>query len=459
MAVKQRILVVDDDAKVRTLLGEMLTEQGYEVVAAADGTEALQRVDENDLSLVLLDFHLPDFDGLKVLEETKKRRPVLPVVMVSGFGTIKLAVEATKGGAYDFIEKPPDPNRVALVIKNALVQDALRREVETLRAETLSRYQMVGVSAPMQRLYEMLDRVAPSKAGVLILGENGTGKELVARAIHQKSAVAGGPFVRLNCAAIPHDLIESELFGHEKGAFTGAVAQKPGKLELADKGIVLLDEVGDMSLAAQAKLLRFLQDGELQHVGGNQARKVDVRVIAATNKNLDEAIRQKQFRDDLFYRLSVVTIHVPPLRERKEDIPQLAAHFLEQACHEHAVPQKSLTDDAVALLAAQLWPGNVRELANAMQRCVVLLQQQVLSARDIEPLLTSAGTVPERELSPDSDRSLKAAREGFERLHVVRVLSDCGWNVTEAARILGVDRTALYRIFDRLNIPTAKPQS
>jgi two-component system nitrogen regulation response regulator NtrX len=462
MAVKQRILVVDDDAKVRALLGEMLTEQDYEVVTAADGTEALQCVDENDLSLVLLDFQLPDMDGLKVLEEVKKRKPALPVVMVSGFGTIKLAVEATKRGAYDFIEKPPDPDRVTLVIKNALAQDALRREVESLRTETLSRYQMVGTSAPMQRLYEIIDRVAPSKASVLVLGENGTGKELVARAIHQKSAVAEGPFVRLNCAAIPHDLIESELFGHEKGAFTGAVAQKPGKLELADKGTVLLDEIGDMSLAAQAKLLRFLQDGELQHVGGSQTRKVEVRVIAATNKNLDEAIRQKLFRDDLFYRLSVVTIHVAPLRERKEDIPQLAAHFLEQACTEHAVSLKSLTDDAVALLAAQAWPGNVRELANAMQRCVVLLQQQVLSAHDIEPLLCRpcmvTGTVPEGGLSPESDRSLKTARESFERLHIIRVLSDNAWNVTEAARILGVDRTALYRIFDRLNIPTAKPE-
>ena len=455
MPVKQRILVVDDDAKVRALLGEMLEEQGYEVVTAADGTEALQCVDENDLSLVLLDFQLPDMDGLKVLKEVKKRRPALPVVMVSGYGTIKLAVDATKRGAYDFIEKPPDPDRVTVVIKNALEQDRLHREVATLRAETLFRYQMVGTSAPVQRLYEIIDRVAPSKASVLILGENGTGKELVARAIHQKSAVSSGSFVRLNCAAIPHELIESELFGHEKGAFTGAVAQKPGKLELADKGTVLLDEVGDMSLAAQAKLLRFLQDGELQHVGGSQTRKVEVRVIAATNKNLDEAIRQKLFRDDLFYRLSVVTIHVPPLRERKEDVPLLAAHFLEQACTEHAVSLKSLTDDAVALLAAQPWPGNVRELANAMQRCVVLLQQQVLSARDIEPLLSRPSDLA---TEPISDRSLKAAREGFERLHIVRVLSDCGWNITEASRILGVDRTALYRIFERLNIPTAKPE-
>jgi two-component system nitrogen regulation response regulator NtrX len=278
----------------------------------------------------------------------------------------------------------------------------------------------------------------------------------VARAIHQKSTVVAGPFVRLNCAAIPHELIESELFGHEKGSFTGAVAQKQGTLEMADKGTVLLDEIGDMSLAAQAKLLRFLQDGELQHVGGSQARKVDVRVIAATNKNLEEAIRQKLFRDDLYYRLSVVTVQVPPLRERQGDVVLLAGHFLGQACTEHGVPQKSLTGDALALLAAQPWLGNVRELSNFVQRCVVLLQQQVLSARDIEPLLSH----PSKPASqPTTDRSLKSAREDFERQHVLRVLSDCQWNVTQAAEALGVDRTTLYRIFDRLNIPTSKPQS
>ncbi|MBM3332852.1 sigma-54-dependent Fis family transcriptional regulator [candidate division WOR-3 bacterium] len=363
MAMKQRILVVDDDAKVRALLDEMLSELEYKVVSAADGTEALERLDENDLSLVLLDYQLPDIDGLTVLEEVKKRKPALPVVMISGFGTIKLAVEATKRGAYDFVEKPPDVNRVAVVIKNALEQDALRREVEMLRAETLARYQMVGTSAQMQRLYEMIDRVAPSKASVLIVGENGTGKDLVARAIHQKSAVAGGQFIRLNCAAIPHELIESELFGHERGAFTGAVAQKPGKLELADKGTVLLDEVGDLSLAAQAKLLRFLQDGEIQHVGGTSTREIDVRVIAATNKDLGEAIQHRSFREDLYYRLSVVAIRVPPLRERKEDIPLLAAYFIEQASAEHGVPQKSLTDDAVALLVAQTWHGNIRSMS------------------------------------------------------------------------------------------------
>jgi two-component system nitrogen regulation response regulator NtrX len=270
--------------------------------------------------------------------------------------------------------------------------------------------------------------------------------------------VAGGPFVRLNCAAIPHELIESELFGHEKGAFTGAVAQKQGKLELADKGTVFLDEMGDMSYQVQAKLLRFLQEGEFERVGGTKTLKVDVRTFAATNKNLEEEIKAKRFREDLYYRLNVVTLMVPPLRDRKEDIPALADYFLDKYCAEHGVQKKTLSDDALALLTAQPWPGNVREFANAVQRSVVLLQHQVLSADDIGPLLM--GTVPVQGPSPNlgSDRSLKAAKETFERIHIVRVLTDCGWNITEAARILEVDRTALYRIFDRLNIPTAKPE-
>lgn len=452
--VKPRILVVDDDAGIRSLLAELLTEQGFIAVEAADGTEALARAAESDLSLVLLDYQLPDMDGLRVLAELKKLRPTLPVVMMSGFGTIKLAVEATKQGAYDFVEKPLDSDRVLVAVRNALERDRLRREVAALKEETLARYRMVGTSAPMQRVYEMIDRVAPTRASVLILGENGTGKELIARAIHQKSAVAQGPFVRLNCAAIPHELIESELFGHEKGAFTGAVAQKPGRLELADKGTVLLDEVGDMSLQAQAKLLRFLQDGELQHVGGTQTIKVEVRVLAATNHDLATAISERRFRDDLYYRLSVVAIQVPPLRERSADIPLLAVHFLELACAEHGVPPKTLTDDALRLLEAQPWPGNVRELDHVLQRCVVLLQQPVLSARDIEPLLATAAGPGS---SASVGRSLRAARDAFERQHILQVLADCNWNVSETARILEVDRTALYRIFDRLNIPTTRP--
>ena len=444
---KQRVLVVEDDAKTRRLISELVAEQGYEVLGAADGTEALDLVRKNDVNLVVLDYQLPDFDGLKVLEEARKLRPSLPVIMVSGHGTIKLAVEATKQGAYDFLEKPLDADQLIVRIKNALERDSLRREVAALRREALERSQMVGDSPAMQRLRELIDRSAPSKAAVLILGESGVGKELCARAIYQGSPVSDGPYVRINCAAIPGDLIESELFGHEKGAFTGAVAEKPGKLEMADGGTVFLDEIGDMSLPVQARLLRFLQEGEFERVGGTRTVKVDVRVIAATNKNLSEEIKQQRFREDLFYRLSVVVLEVPPLRERTADIPALADHFLERFCAEHAVPVKTLTPDALDLLADQPWPGNIRELANVIQRCVVLLRRQELSGADISPLLSTCGAS-----AGPVGRSMKAVRDDSERRHLLSVLSECDWNITEAARVLEVDRTTLYRLMDRLGV-------
>jgi two-component system nitrogen regulation response regulator NtrX len=299
----------------------------------------------------------------------------------------------------------------------------------------------------MRRLQDLIDRIAPSRASVLILGESGAGKELAARAIHERSPVRSRPFVRINCAAIPQELIESELFGHEKGAFTGAVAQKPGKLELAHGGTVFLDEIGDMNLYVQAKLLRFLQEGEFEHVGGTKTLKVEVRTLAATNKNLVEEIGNQRFREDLYYRLNVVTLDVPALRDRREDIPLLAEHFLVRYCQEHAVPLKTLTDDALALLGAQSWPGNVREFANVIQRSVVLLPGPNLSARDIEPLLA---TRPGAE--GQARRALKDARDDFERRHIVAILGECRGNVTEAARILDVERTSLYRIAERLGI-------
>jgi two-component system nitrogen regulation response regulator NtrX len=445
-AARPLVLVVDDDPEVRKLLSYLLKYDGLDVVPAATGKEALDLLDTREFSLAFLDYQLPDTDGLRVLAAALKHKPSLPVIMMSGFGTIKLAVQATKQGAYDFIEKPLDTDRVVMTMRHALERQHLQREVASLRAECRSQYEMVGSSAAMRRLQEMIDRIAPSRASVLILGESGAGKELAARAIHERSPVKSGPFVRINCAAIPQELIESELFGHEKGAFTGAVAQKPGKLELAHSGTVFLDEIGDMNLYVQAKLLRFLQEGEFEHVGGTKTLKVEVRTLAATNKNLIEEIGDQRFREDLYYRLNVVTLEVPPLRERREDIPVLAQYFLSRYCEEHAVPLKSLTDDAVSLLAAQHWPGNVREFANVIQRSVVLVPGPTLSASDIEPLLiTRAGDVP-------VSRALKDAREEFERRHIMAVLAECRGNVTEAARILDVERTSLYRITERLGL-------
>ncbi len=443
---KPLVLVVDDDPEVRKLLSYLLKSDGLNVVPAATGKEALDLLSTRDFSLAFLDYQLPDTDGLKVLAAALKAKPALPVVMMSGFGTIKLAVQATKQGAYDFIEKPLDTDRVVMTMRHALERQYLQREVASLRAACRSQYEMVGNSAPMRRLQEMIERIAPSRASVLILGESGAGKELAARAIHERSLVSSGPFVRINCAAIPHELIESELFGHEKGAFTGAVAAKPGKLELAHGGTVFLDEIGDMSLYVQAKLLRFLQEGEFEHVGGTTTLKVEVRTIAATNKNLIEEIGNQRFREDLYYRLNVVTLEVPPLRERREDIPLLAEYFLARYCEEHAVPLKSLTDDALALLANQSWPGNVREFANVIQRAVVFVPGPTMSASDIEPLLINrGGEGPVR-------RALKEAREDFERRHILSVLAECHGNVTEAARVLEVERTSLYRISERLGL-------
>ena len=444
----RNILVVDDDKGIRDIVRDILSGEGYKVVEAFDGTEAVRRVEENDLNLVLLDYALPDFDGIEVLRRVKTLRPNLPILFLTGHGTIDRAVQATKLGAYDFLEKPVDDERLLLAVRNALERDVLHREVELLKDELLGKYEMVGVSEPMQRVYEMIRKVAPSKASVLILGESGVGKELAARAIHYQSPRSGKPFVKLNCAAIPKELVESELFGHEKGAFTGAVAAKPGKVELADAGTLFLDEVGDMDLPAQAKLLRFLQEGEFEHVGGTKTLSVDVRVMAASNKDLNKAIRGGTFREDLYYRLNVVTIIVPPLRDRKQDIPLLADHLLSKACEEDGLQRKAFADGARELLANQPWKGNVRELENAVRRIAVLVDEPVLTADSIMPFLNEERFAPERGQA----HGLHDARQEFERDFILRALSKSQWNVASAAIELGVERTYLYRKLKDLNI-------
>jgi len=445
---KRTILVVDDEPGVRSSLSGFLEDNGYEWAAAGSAEEARRELEEKDIDLALVDVWLPGEDGIELLEEMRTRWPDTVVVVMSGNATIDLAVRATKLGAYDFLEKPIDPEKLLITMQRALEMARLREETERLRQEGLT--PIIGESRAMKRLFEQVRKVAPSNAKVLIMGENGTGKELVARAIHEASPRREGPYVKLNCAAIPRDLVESELFGHEKGAFTGAHSLKKGKLELADGGTLFLDEVGDMSLDTQAKFLRAIEIGELERVGGTKTIKFDTRIIAATNKDLRRLIESGRFREDLYYRLNVVPIRVPPLREREGDVELLARHFLRTFCAENGLPERGLTEDALKLLSSHHWPGNVRELRNFIERVVIMLDREEIDANDLlalEPGLASCtrqqkadrGTLRSR-LEEEEERSLREA------------LEETGWNVSEAARRLGIDRASLHRKMKRYGI-------
>jgi two-component system nitrogen regulation response regulator NtrX len=439
--MKERILVVDDEERARDILADHLTPEGYDVVQAGDGEEAIRLVEQDDLNLVLLDLVLPGIDGIETLQQLVKLKPALPVIMISGQGTIETAVKATKLGAYDFLVKPVERQRILLAVRNALERDRMRREVAVLREEALKKYQMAGTTEPIQRIFQLIDETAGSKEPVLITGESGTGKELVARAIHNKSKRNTRAFVKLNCAAIPETLIESELFGYEKGAFTGALTQKKGKLELAHNGTLFLDEVGDLSLASQAKMLRFLQENEFERVGGTETIKVDVRVVSATHKNLKDEIEQKRFRHDLFYRINVIQIHVPPLRERRDDVPVLADHFLEKYCDENGTPKKQLTPQAVEYLRTLPWLGNnVRELENLMRRAAILTKSLEIAPRDLAQLVeqSASSVLPTK-------KTLREATQDFQREHIQRVLAEHDGDKTRTAAALDIERAHLYR--------------
>jgi len=438
---RELVLVVDDEPRARDILADILTEAGMDVLQAGDGEEALRLVRENDLNLVFLDLFLPDISGTDVLAAILKDKPSLPVVMISGQGSIQDAVKATKLGAYDFLEKPAEREKILLAARNALERDRLRRELFGLREESMRRYRMVGSSPAMLAVFQRIDEIAPTRAPVLVTGESGGGKELVARAIHLKSDRKDRAFVKLNCAAIPETLIESELFGYEKGAFTGALTQKKGKLEVAHEGTLLLDEVGDLSLSSQAKLLRFLQESEFERLGSTTTMRVDIRVISATNKNLRQEMDQKRFREDLYSRLNVIHIHVPPLRERKDDIPLLADHFLEQQCEENGVPKKQLTAEATAFLKSADWShGNARELENLMKRAAILVKAQEITPRDLVPLIEPTADVP---IHGKTD--LRSARDEFEREFIRATLARNNWDKTRTAEELGIQRTHLHR--------------
>ena len=390
----RRILVVDDEPGIRQALGQLLEYEGYEVKTATGGAEGITIYESFRPQLVFLDVKMAGLDGLEVLKRLRQADPNATVVMISGHATIQTAVEATQLGAYDILEKPLDTDRVLVLLRNAFETRLLSEENERLRETIESRYEIVGRTYGVRALLERIDKVAGTPARVLITGENGTGKELVARAIHRGSPRAKKPFVEVNCAAIPSELIESELFGHMKGSFTGAIADRAGKFEQADGGTLFLDEIGDMSLSAQAKVLRVLQDGVVTRIGGSKPIQVDVRVLAATNKHLEDEIANGRFREDLFYRLNVVPITVPALRERREDIEQLVVYFLQQFAARDGLPARGITDEALVRLSALDWPGNVRELRNTVERLVILASASLITATDVERLVGKRSAEP-----------------------------------------------------------------
>ncbi|MDI6854940.1 MAG: sigma-54 dependent transcriptional regulator [Deltaproteobacteria bacterium] len=441
------ILVVDDEPQIRETVAGILTDEGFEVLAAAEGEAALKLAGEERPDLVLLDISMPGADGLEVLQELKRQHPALPVVMISAYGSVENAVKATRLGAYDFIEKPPHAEKIVLSVKNALELARLTEENRRLRQQTSQEREIIGTSPAIQQLREKLHIVAPTNASVLITGENGTGKELVARALHHMSRRSHRAFIEVNCAAIPEDLIESELFGHEKGSFTGATARRQGKFDLAHGGTLFLDEIGDMSLKTQAKILRILEEQRFERVGGSRPIQVDVRIIAATNKNLEEEIARGSFREDLYHRINVIPLHVPPLRERREDIPLLAAHFLKELAQDNETPPKTISPRALEVLAGLPWPGNVRELKNFIWRLAILAPGPHLDVQDLS-LASPAAAAP---ASPGGLEGLLAlsdfreARSEFEREFLRRKLAQHHGSVSATAAAVGLERSHLYR--------------
>ena len=447
-----RILVVDDEQGIRHILTQLFEYEDHEVRAASGGAEAIELYNDFRPDVTFLDVKMARMDGLETITRIRESDPAAVVVMMSGHGTINTAVEATRRGAFDFLEKPLDTERLLIVLRNALSQQGLQAENARLRGEVESRHQIVGRSFALRQVLDRVEKVAPTDARVLVTGENGTGKELVARAVHRLSARAEGPFVEVNCAAIPSELIESELFGHMKGSFTGAVEDRAGKFELADGGTLFLDEIGDMSLAAQAKVLRALQEGIITRVGGAKPIKVDVRVLAATNKDLEEEIKAGRFREDLFYRLNVIPLHVPPLRERREDIPMLVQHFVQTIVKESALKPRQFTDDAVQRLQRMDWPGNVRELRNTIERLLILSGSGTVDGDDVELLV--GGHMKGGGLSSDllGCTTFSEFKEAAERAFIIQKLRENDWNVSETARLLDMPRSNLYKKIERYDL-------
>lgn len=450
--MNRRVLIVDDEPGIRGALSQLLEFEGYEVRAVPTAVDGLKEYERWKPNLVFLDVKMAGIDGIEALKAIRTHDPNAIVVMISGHATIQTAVEATQLGAYDILEKPLDTDRILVTLRNALRHLDLQDENTALKERIQSRYEIVGRSYAIRAVIEKIEKVAATPARVLITGENGTGKELVARAVHSQSPRKDGPFIEVNCAAIPGELIESELFGHMKGSFTGAVADRPGKFEQASGGTLFLDEVGDMSLAAQAKVLRVLQDGVVTRIGGSKPISVDVRVLAATNKALEAEIAEGRFREDLFYRLNVVPIHVPPLRERREDIPSLVAHFVDVLTKREGVAPKTIDSEAVKRLAEMDWPGNVRELRNTIERLLILSSSSKITAEDIARLVgqRSGGEVGLGSLL--DCKTFEEFKHAAERAFLLGKLREYDWNVSETARGLDMPRSNLYKKIERYGL-------
>ena len=453
------ICIVDDEPSILNTLSSILEDEGYQVSLAKSGAEALKLIRAEPPELVLLDIWMPEIDGLETLKRIRQQFPNLMVIMMSGHGSVETAVKSTKLGAYDYLEKPLDLEKVTILVRNALHQRKLEEENLNLRIQVERHSELVGDSPVMETLRQEIAAAAPTHSRVLISGENGTGKELVARAIHLQSPRQSRSFVEVNCAAIPETLIETELFGHERGAFTGAVSQRRGKFDLADGGTLFLDEIADMSVATQAKVLRVLQQQQFIRVGGSKLIKVNVRVIAASNKDLRQEIEKGTFREDLFYRLNVLPIEVPPLRNRREDIPALVRYFLRVHTEEQGMKLKEITDDALKTLARHDWPGNIRELRNQVERLMIMVPKSTIETADVIPFMPGlADGVGQKVSALDNYDSLRDARHAFEREYITHRLRTNEWNVSKTADDLKIERSHLHRKIKSLSVDL-RPES
>ncbi len=448
-----KLMIIDDEINIIKTLRSILEDEGYDIVSGGSGSEAFSILEGGDIDLAILDIWLPDIDGIDLLQKIKETRADLAVIMISGHGSIDIAVTSTKMGAFDFIVKPPSMERVITSVKNALEQTRLKKENLKLKRKSYGEDDMIGSSPKIMEIREIIEKAAKTNARVFITGESGTGKELIARAIYQNSNRSEMPFVKVNCAAIPDDLIESELFGHEMGAFTGAINRRKGKFEVANKGTIFLDEVCDMSLSVQAKVLRVLQEQQFERVGGNEEVNVDVRVIAATNIDIRKAIEENKFREDLYFRLNVIPILAPSLADRAEDLPFLVEYFMNKFSVEHGIGLKDIDEPGMNFLVSYGWPGNVRELKNIIERLLIMVPREVITGADIKKYIESYDydDIMGKEIS-----SLKNARQDFEKNYIITVLRKNDRNITQASKDLGIERTNLHRKIKLYNIDLDK---